>query len=79
MIKILTSRRFYSRRGALDIGSGSIKCAIADVKNNIIVNRLYNSNQEVLFMNDFFAKGELSSEIIEKGALTLGDFRQKMT
>jgi exopolyphosphatase/pppGpp-phosphohydrolase len=70
MLKFV-ARTFHSKRAALDIGSGSIKCSIAVINNGKITERLYNSSENVLFMNDFFAKGIIGNEIIQKGEQTI--------
>lgn len=81
MLKLLQQRLFTTRlvrRGALDIGSGSIKCAVADIKNNKIINRVYNSNEEVLSMKNYQDNGYLSTSIIEKETRVINDFHLKM-
>lgn len=78
MIKITRKCFHTTRRGALDIGSGSIKCTVGDVENNKILKKAYDDKKEVLFLNDFYKNGMLSYEIIEKGKRALAGFQNKM-
>jgi len=59
---------FLARR-AFDIGSGSIKCLVAEVDDEGLLHReLYRAQQQALFVNDIQKTGEIDSETQAQGA-----------
>ena len=80
-ILYLTKRLFSKdslRRGALDIGSGSIKCMIADVEKTKIQRRILNDSKQLLSMNDYKKFGYITESNKILGQSILQEYKSEL-
>ena len=69
----------FERRASFDIGSGSTKMQVSDIKQNKIIHTYFGQERPVGFGFDFMGSkdGNLSEEIQMKGIQTFKDLKLK--